>query len=170
MLFRSPGLDVAGLVVRGRGRHFSAGADVPRLCRLAASRAPDTLDVLAANSAAFTSLERLPYPTVAAIDGVCLGSGLELALACRWRIATPSALFASPEAEFGLIPGCGGSVRLPERIGTGAALDLFLSARHLDAEEAFRLGLVDALLPRADLGPAASRLVRRLALQEGRAA
>jgi len=164
-----PDLPVAGLVVRGSGRHFSAGADVAALKALADRDDGDAPRVLRENAAAFTGLERLPYPTVAAVDGACLGSGLELALACTWRLSTPSALYAAPEASFGLVPGCGGTVRLPERIGVGPALDLILTSRYVDAEEALRLGIVDGVVPREDLGPAAARLVRRLALQ-GRAA
>lgn len=163
-----PRLDLAGLVVRGRGRHFSAGADVGQLHRAASSGDPGTLAALDGNRAAFGALELLPYPTVAAVDGACLGSGLELALACGFRLATSSALFATPEATFGLIPGCGGTVRLPERVGVSTALDMILTGRFLDAGEALSLGLVDALVPRDDLGPAAARLVRRLAVERGR--
>jgi len=163
-----PGLDVAGLVVRSRGRHFSAGADVDQLRGVAVPGDPDSARALRENAAAFPALESLPFPAVAAVDGACLGSGLELALACAGRVATPSALFAVPEASFDLIPGCGGTVRLPERVGVGAALDLLLTGRYVDADEALRLGLVDALVPRAELHAAAVRWVLRLAEERGR--
>jgi enoyl-CoA hydratase/carnithine racemase len=165
-----PGLDAAGLVVRARGRHFSAGADVDQLREVAASGDADACRSLRENAAAFTALEALPFPTVAAVDGACLGSGLELALACGGRVATPSALFAAPEASFDLMPGCGGTVRLPERVGVGAALDLLLTGRYVDAQEALHLGLVDVLAPRAELHGAAVRWVRRLAAERGRSA
>jgi enoyl-CoA hydratase/carnithine racemase len=182
-----PGLDVKGLVIRGRGRHFSAGADVAALRKRACHRIdvlpgsgnddasgqvlpelrslpdPVALSDLHRNAVVFTAIEQLRYPTVAAVDGACLGSGLELALACRWRLATPSTLMAAPEAAFGLIPGCGGTVRLPQRVGLGAALDLLLTARFVDATEALELGLVDAIVPRGELAQAAVRLVLRLA-------
>jgi enoyl-CoA hydratase/carnithine racemase len=128
----------------------------------------DAAESLRVNAAAFTALEALPFPTVAAVDGACLGSGLELALACGGRVATPSALFAAPEASFGLLPGCGGTVRLPERVGVGAALDLLLTGRYVDADEALHLGLVDVLVPRAELHAAAVGWVRRLAAERGR--
>jgi enoyl-CoA hydratase/carnithine racemase len=158
-----PGLDARGLVVRGRGRHFSAGADVPRLKDRLAQ--PGAAAELAANAAAFGTLESLPFPVVAAVDGACLGSGLELALACGAVVATPSALLGAPESSFGLMPGCGGTVRLPSRVGAPAALDLVLTGRLLPADEALALGLVDAVVPRPDLFPAAARLVRGLATQ-----
>jgi enoyl-CoA hydratase/carnithine racemase len=165
-----PGLAAKGLVVRGRGRHFSAGADVSALRQRARPGDPERLAEFEENGGAFTAIERLPYPTIAAVDGACLGSGLELALACRWRLATPSVLMASPEAEFGLIPGCGCTVRLPQRIGVGAALDLMLTARYVDATEALELGLVDAVVPREELGAAAARWILRLDAADGRGA
>lgn len=159
-----PRLDVAGLVIRGAGRHFSSGADVDELrARVAAGPADAVRDELVAHAAALTALERLPYPVVAAIDGCCLGSGLELALACRARVATDRALLGLPESTFGLMPGCGGTVRLPALVGRGPAMDLALTGRFVDAPEAAALGLVDAVVPRAGLDEAARRMVRFLA-------
>jgi len=159
-----PGLAVDGLVVRGRGRHFSSGADVDELrSRVVEGPAEPVLDALAAHASALSALEDLPYPVVAAIDGCCLGSGLELALACRARVATERALLGLPEVTFGLMPGCGGTVRLPARVGLGAAIDLALTGRFVEAPEALRLGLVDAVVARDRLDDAARRLVRFLA-------
>ncbi len=100
---------------------------------------------------------------MAAVGGCCLGSGLELALACRWRIAAANAVFALPETSFDLMPGCGGTVRLPSLVGRGRAVDLVLSGRFVDAGEAREIGLVDAIVDRRDLLAAARRLVERVA-------
>lgn len=154
-----PGLDVDGLVVRGAGRHFSSGADLDEL-----RRSGDLTDIepaLLADAQALHALESLPYPTVAAIDGACLGSGLELALACRFRVATPSALLGLPESTFGLMPGCGGTVRLTGLVGASRAIELVLSGALLSAEDARAAGLVDVLVPRAELQAAAERLCAR---------
>ncbi|NOZ02246.1 MAG: enoyl-CoA hydratase/isomerase family protein [Deltaproteobacteria bacterium] len=151
-----PGLDTLGLVVRGRGRHFSSGADVEELLTTPQSDLPD-------NREALTALESLPYPVVAAIDGACFGSGLELALTCRARLATGNALLGLPEVTFDLMPGCGGTIRLGETVGLGPAIDMTLSGRFLDAKEARWIGLVDAVVPRKELDAAAARLVRALA-------
>ncbi len=154
-----PGLDVDGLVVRGAGRHFSSGADLDELRRSGASA--DIEPALLADAQALHEIESLPYPTVAAIDGACLGSGLELALACRFRLATPSALLGLPESTFGLLPGCGGTVRLTEVVGAQKAIELVLTGALLGAEDARSAGLVDALVPRSELQAAAERLCAR---------
>ncbi len=158
-----PALDVVGLVIHGRGRHFSSGADVEELrARVTSGPADAVHRELGAHAAALSALEALPYPVVAAIDGCCLGSGLELALACRARIATRRALLGLPEVTFDLMPGCGGTVRLPACVGVGPALDLALTGRFVDADEAHRMGLVDALVSAGDLLPAARRMARFL--------
>ena len=153
-----PGLDVRGLVISGRGRHFSSGSNVARLLERASSNGhtPSWCDV---HSAHFQALARLPYPVVAAVSGCCLGSGLELALACTARVAADNAVFALPESQHGLIPGCGGTVNLTGLIGYRRALRLILSGELLGAAEALELGLVDAVVRRQDLQAAARRLV-----------
>src|SRR5579872_7324302 len=90
-------------------------------------------------------------PVVAAIHGYALGGGLETALACHYRIAVPSAKVGLPEVQIGILPGAGGTQRLPRLIGPKAALDMIVSGRHVPAEEAKRLGIVDELVPEADL-------------------
>ena len=150
----------SGLVVRGAGRHFSSGADLEELGRRLAVE-PD-LEVgrfLADNIRTFQSLAGLPFPTVAAVGGCCLGSGLELALACRQRLAADNAVFSLPEAQYGLMPGCGGTVRLARLLGRGRAIKLILSGRNIMAPEALELGLVSAVLPRRELPAAAEALV-----------
>lgn len=150
-------LPLRGLVVRGRARHFSAGADLADLRARAGSVRPE----LARNTETLRRLERLPFPTVAAIGGVCLGSGLELALACRLRVAVPHAVLGLPEVEHGLLPGCGGTVRLVERVGGREATRLVLGAVRLDGAEALARGLVDAVVPRAELLLRAEAMLRK---------
>jgi enoyl-CoA hydratase len=157
-------LTVRGLVVHGAGRHFSSGADVNALKAGLAGAQPDLAKpALLAATSSFQTIADLPYPTVAAVGGCCLGSGLELALACRWRVAAANAIFALPETSFGLMPGCGGTVRLPPLIGRGRAVELLLSGRFVEAEEAREIGLVDAVVDRRDLLAAARQLLERVA-------
>jgi enoyl-CoA hydratase/carnithine racemase len=158
-----PGLDVLGLIVHGRGRHFSSGADVVELRRLLLSSGPGRVpDFLAENVDTLLAMERLPFPVVAAVHGACYGSGLELALCCHYRVATPRAVFSLPEVSFGLMPGCGGSVRLPRLVGRARALELILSGRSLLADEARALGLVDLLAERHELLAVARRWIHAL--------
>lgn len=164
-------LEIRGMIVRGAGRHFSAGADVEELRDGLAGSDPQRARLtLEATSRAFQALAEAPWPTVAAVAGACLGSGLELALACRFRIAAETAVFALPEVTFGLLPGCGGTVRLPRLVGLGPALDLILTGRLLGAVEARQMGLVDAVTGRHDLPAAAERLLTRLAVDAARGA
>ena len=157
-------LPVRGLVVHGAGRHFSSGADVAALKAGVDGALPSlAAEALLEATASFQAIAQLPYPTVAAVSGCCLGSGLELALACRWRVAAANAVFALPETSFDLMPGCGGSVRLPLLVGRGRAAELLLSGRFVDAAEALEIGLVDAVVDRRDLLAAARRLVERVA-------
>jgi len=156
-------LPVRGLVIHGAGRHFSSGADTSALKAgvAGAHLALSALTLLEATES-FQAVSDLPYPSVAAVGGCCLGSGLELALACRWRVAAANAVFALPETSFDLMPGCGGTVRLPQLVGRGRAVELLLSGRFVDAEEALEIGLVDAVVDRRDLLATARRLVERI--------
>lgn len=157
-------LTVRGLIVHGAGRHFSSGADTDALkASLAGGQPAHAAQALLEATSSFQAIAELSYPTVAAVGGCCLGSGLELALACRWRVAAANAVFALPETSFGLMPGCGGTVRLAPLVGRGRAVELVLSGRLVDAEEAREIGLVDAVVDRRDLLAAARRLVERVA-------
>jgi enoyl-CoA hydratase/carnithine racemase len=155
-----PGLSVRGLIVHGAGRHFSSGADVAELKAILAAEPDRAAALLRENHASFRALEAMPFPVVAAIGGACLGAGLELALACRVRIAAPRAVFALPEVSFGLMPGCGGTVRLPRLVGAAKAVELILTGRTLLADEARAVGLVDRVVDRRDLLAAAEGIVR----------
>lgn len=132
---------VGALVISGAGRAFVAGADVGELARMR--------DVFEARETALAGQElmgtiaSLPFLSVAAIHGFALGGGLELALACDLRVAAPGSKLGLPEVGLGLIPGYGGTQRLPRLIGVGRALDLILTGRHVDAEEALAMGLIN---------------------------
>lgn len=159
-----PRLATRALVVRGEGRHFSSGADVEALKgSLSGPDAEAARDRLLRASFALQALADLPIPVVAAIGGVCLGSGLELALACHFRVAAGNAVFSLPETTFGLMPGCGGTQRLPGLIGVGPAIEWILSGRMVTADEALGAGLVDAVVDRREVVRAAETLARRAA-------
>ena len=150
-----------GLVIySGKPDGFVAGADLEELLSVA-----DKESVIVMLQRGHDLMERLaglPFPTVAAIHGACLGGGLELALACRHRVATehPKTKLGLPEVQLGLIPGLGGTQRLPRLIGVPDALDMILTSRQVDARKAKRLGLVDDTCHPADLRIAAERMLR----------
>ncbi len=132
---------VRALVLTGAGRAFVAGADIAALRDLSDAFAGRETSLGGQEVA--NTLASLPFPTVAAINGFALGGGLELALAADLRVAATSARLGLPEVGLGLIPGFGGTQRLPRLIGVGRALDLILTGRHVQAEEALQLGLVN---------------------------
>jgi len=140
-------LDVRALIITGSGRAFVAGADIENLQKLS--------DTFGGREAALTgqdlmnTLAAMPFPTIAAINGFALGGGLELALAADLRVASEDARLGLPEVGLGLIPGYGGTQRLPRLIGMGRALDLIYTGRHVPAQEALELGLVNRVAPDA---------------------
>lgn len=144
---------------------FLAGADIQMLERLGSAEAAMRLS--RAGQAVLDRLERGRWPTVAAIHGACLGGGLELALACRERIASndPKTKLGLPEVQLGLLPGLGGTQRLPRLIGVQPALDLMLTGRHVDARKARRLGIVDEIVPQSILLDVAIERALRLAAE-----
>ena len=133
---------VGAIIVTGAGRAFVAGADIAEL----ADEKPAALAALASRGqAVFRAIEQSRKPVIAAVNGFALGGGCELALACHVRFASSKAKFGFPEVKLGLIPGYGGTQRLPRLIGRGPALRLIMSGDTIDATEAHRLGLADAL-------------------------
>ena len=110
----------------------------------------------------FTEIENLPIPVIAAINGFALGGGLELALACDMRVCAPGAKMALNETSLGIIPGGGGTVRLPRLVGKGVAKEMILSARWVEAEEAMRIGLVNAVAPEGKLMETAIAMAERI--------
>jgi enoyl-CoA hydratase len=136
--------DARTLLVIGAGdKAFCAGADIKELQgRSLVAQKRDA----EAGQATFARLERLAMPSIAIINGYAFGGGLELAMACTLRIATRNARMALPEIKLGLIPGYGGTQRLPRIVGEARALDMILTGRTVDAEEAYRIGLVQRLV------------------------
>lgn len=132
------------VLVIGAGRAFSAGLDVSLFAAQASGDVPDD-DFIARLQQAFTAYEDLPVPTVAAVRGVALGAGCQLAIACHLRLAAADASIGLLEAKWGLIPDLGGTLRLPRLVGLSRATDLAITARRVDAQTALAWGLVDAV-------------------------
>ncbi len=148
------------LIVTGEGRAFSAGADLKER----AGAAPDA--IWAHNRAIFhipLALEQLPVPTIAAINGLALGGGCEIALGCDLRWAAATAELGCPEVTRGIIPAAGGSQRLPRLVGLSRAMDLILTGRRIGADEAHRIGLVDTVVPPDELLPAVRKAAGAIA-------
>ena len=144
--------DVHGVIVTGAGRAFVAGADIEEIRALDRESG---ITFAQRGQGVFTRIERLAVPAVAAVNGFALGGGCELAMACHLRIASTVARFGQPEVRLGILPGFGGTQRLPRIVGRGIATELTLSGRMIDADVALRIGLVhevvepDELLARA---------------------
>ncbi|MEM0129797.1 MAG: enoyl-CoA hydratase/isomerase family protein [Thermoplasmata archaeon] len=139
---------------------FAAGANIREMAELT----PEGARAHGGRGQALTrQIERLPLPVIAAVDGVCLGGGCEIALACDLIVATPRAAFGQPEIKLGVMPGWGGTRRLPRRIGAAAARRWILTGATVPAEEAHRAGLVDRLVPPDELRGAARALAEELA-------
>jgi 3-hydroxyacyl-CoA dehydrogenase/enoyl-CoA hydratase/3-hydroxybutyryl-CoA epimerase len=147
------------LVVSGKPDVFIAGADVKEFTQV---KPEDASAGSARGQALFEQLARLPFPTVAAINGVCLGGGTEFALACDWRVMSDaaSARIGFPEVRLGIFPAWGGCVRLPRLVGLANALDLILTSKQIDARRAKRIGLVDEAVPAAIFDDFARRFAR----------
>lgn len=136
--------DARCLIVTGAGeKAFCAGADISEL---AGRTVEQELDGTLNGQQIISRLETLRQPSIALVNGYALGGGCELSLACTFRLATPRARFGLPEVKLGLVPGYGGTQRLSRLIGSAAALDIMMSGRFVDAEEALRLGLVSKVI------------------------
>ena len=151
---------VGAVVVTGAGeKAFVAGADIAEL-QVLDSASARRLGL--AGQAVFNRIERMPKPVVAMVNGFALGGGCELALACHIRVASENARFGLPEVSLGIIPGYGGTQRLPRLVGKGVALDMILSAEMVNAAEALRMGLVSRVFPAADLKAGTEKLARTI--------
>ena len=151
---------IRALVLRsGKPDVFIAGADVKEF---ASVKGEDVRTAVERVQSLFEQLANLPYPTVAAINGACLGGGTELALACDHRLMSdgPKAQIGLPEVRLGIFPAWGGVTRLPRVVGLAPALDLILTGKSLDARRAKRIGLVDEAVPAAILDDFARRFAR----------
>jgi enoyl-CoA hydratase/carnithine racemase len=151
---------VRGVILTGAGKAFIAGADIGELAQVTAFEAEqssrfgqDVLDLI----------EDLGKPVIAAVNGFALGGGCETAMACTIRIAVDSAKFGQPEVKLGLVPGGGGTQRLPRLVGKGRALQLILSGEMISAQEAYRIGLVNEIVPAAEIITRAEAILKTIA-------
>jgi enoyl-CoA hydratase/carnithine racemase len=141
--------DVRGVILTGAGdKAFIAGADIGELARITAVEAERSSSY---GQEVLNLVENLGKPVIAAVNGFALGGGCETAMACTIRVAAESAKFGQPEVKLGIIPGGGGTQRLPRLVGKGRALQLILSGEIISAQEAYRIGLVNEVVPAADL-------------------
>jgi enoyl-CoA hydratase len=151
---------VRGVILTGAGgKAFVAGADIAELARVTAVEAA----AMTSNGQALTSLiENLGKPVIAAVNGFALGGGCELAMACTIRLATENATFGQPEVKLGVIPGYGGTQRLPRLVGRGRALQLILSGEMIGASEGYRIGLVNDIVPADGLLARAEAILQQI--------
>ena len=149
------------LIITGKGdKAFIAGADIKELvdrdARMGRRVSHERQEI-------FSRIENLQIPVIAAVNGYALGGGLELALACSIRICSERAQFGAPEVKLGIIPGDGGTQRLPRLIGLGRAMEMILTGDFIDAQEAFRIGLVNKVFPHEELMEKAMELAQKIA-------
>ena len=153
--------DILALVITGMGeKAFVAGADIKEL------NACDTISGKAFSSFGqnvFNLIENLGKPVIAAVNGFALGGGCELALACHFRLASENAKFGQPEVNLGIIPGYGGTQRLTRLVNSGRAMELILTGDMIDANEAFRIGLVNHVYPLSELMDKALEMANKIA-------
>jgi enoyl-CoA hydratase len=151
--------DVRAAIITGSGdKAFVAGADIREL----AEKNPVTgLEAALRGQSVFRKIERLGKPVVAAVNGFALGGGLELALSCHFRLASPNAKLGLPEVSLGAIPGYGGTQRLSRLVGRGRALELILTGEPIDADEAYRIGLVNRVVLQDELLSASRELLSK---------
>ena len=153
--------DIRALVITGSGeKAFVAGADIGEMSTLT----PEEGEAFGKHgNDVFRKLETLPIPTIAAVNGFALGGGCELSMSCDIRICADTAVFGQPEAGLGITPGFGGTQRLARLLGPGMAKQLIYTAKNIKADEAYRIGLVNAVYPLDELMPAAEKMAETIA-------
>ena len=154
----------AGIILTGAGRAFVAGADI---AELRAKSPADAYALARRGQNVFRRFETSPKPVIAAVNGFALGGGCELAMACHVRIASESAKFGQPEVKLGVVPGYGGTQRLMRLVGRGRALQLLLTGEMIDAQEAYRIGLVNRVVAAGESVVDAARALLRQMLANG---
>jgi len=151
---------VRGVILTGAGdKAFVAGADISELAH---ANAIDAERSSRFGQHVLELIENLAKPVIAAVNGFALGGGCEMAMACTIRIAVETAKFGQPEVKLGLVPGGGGTQRLPRLVGKGRALQLILSGEMISAQEAYRIGLVNEIVPAADLIARADAIMKKI--------
>lgn len=151
--------EIRVLIITGAGKAFQAGADIAELSLM------DPMSILRWNEGIVrinAALERLRQPVIAAINGAAMGGGLELTISCTLRVIEESAKMALPEVKLGIIPGTGGTQRLPRLIGKGLAAELLLTGDVISAEDAYRVGLVNRVVPDGEAVEAAEELAQKI--------
>src|SRR5438045_2480099 len=152
--------EIRGVVLTGAGdKAFIAGADISELAQVSAVEAEKSSSF---GQRVLDLIENLGKPVIAAVNGFALGGGCETAMACTIRIAAETAKFGQPEVKLGVIPGGGGTQRLPRLVGRGRALQLILSGEIISAQEAYRIGLVNEVVPAADLITRAETILKQI--------
>lgn len=150
------------LITGGEGKFFAAGADIPTLQKDRGNPLGEGT-LLSEGLVTMSAIEHCSKPVVAVVNGFALGGGCEICLACHLRIAADTAVFGQPEINLGIIPGWGGTHRLPRLIGESRANDWLLTGRNVSADEAFAAGFVCKVVPHAELQPAAAELAKLIA-------
>src|ERR1700730_5853459 len=152
--------DVRGVILTGGGdKAFAAGADISEVLNDTPLQAEEKTRY---GQAVTTLIENLGKPVIAAVNGFALGGGCELAMACTIRLASETAKFGQPEVKLGIMPGYGGTQRLPRLVGKGLALQLILSGGMISAQEAYRIGLVNKVVPNAELIERAEAILNQI--------
>lgn len=150
------------IIVTGSGtKSFVAGADISEFAHFSASEG-ENLAALGQQQL-FDFIEHLPSPVIAAVNGFALGGGLELAMSCHFRLASDNAKLGLPEVTLGVIPGYGGTQRLPQLVGKGRAMEMILSAQMITANKALEYGLVNYVVPQEELLPLANSIAEKIA-------
>lgn len=151
---------IRGVIITGARVAFAMGADIPDILATGSPGASEALS--RRGQQLFSSIEHLGKPVIAAINGLAMGGGLEIALACTLRVASDKATFALPEINLGIIPGYGGTQRLPRMIGKGRAMEMILTGDPIDAAEALRIGLVNRVVAREEVMNESKALLEKL--------
>ena len=158
----NPTSEVRAIVITGSGKMFAAGADNKEIAEIESGKAGEILS--ARGQAVMNRIERMAKPVIAAVNGLfCLGGGLELAMACHMRIAGDRVRLGLPEITLGIMPGFGGTQRLPRLVGAAKALELILTGERIRAREALEIGLVNQVVPDPDVVKRARAAAKKIA-------
>jgi len=157
--------DIAAVILTGNKKAFAAGADIKEVSELNTPVKAHKFVQYMQN--AYDKIERFPKPVIAAVGGLALGGGCEMCMACDIRIAAENAIFGQPEIKIGVIPGAGGTQRLPRLIGVGRAKEMLYSGDPVDAAEAYRIGLVNKVVPTDSLIDEARKMATKFCKQPG---
>ncbi len=151
--------EVKGVILTGEGKNFASGADISEFVGISFK---EGARISENGHKTFDLIERSPKPVIAAVNGYALGGGCELAMACHIRIASHKAKFGQPEIDLGIIPGFGGTFRLPGLVGHGKAMELLLTGEMIDAHAAERLGLVNHVVKENDLIAHSEKMLEKI--------